>query len=312
MGGVSSGKELAGQQQHLARLPGGGFLTGHRIQIYPPGARYVVGQLRPVRKARRIEIDRPRAVQYEVGMARCGAVGNHGHRQVGRVAGVVAHLHVENGREPAQPLCADAQPVHLVVEFQPQLLGAVRRSTGDQLLDVDGVHQRLLGQQHRLLRCSADAYAQQSWRTPARAHRRHCLQNPLDDRIGRVQHDELGLSFGPSALRRHRYIHRCAFDQLDIHNSRGVVFGVGPFSRRIGQDRGTQLVVRVEIGSTHAFIDHLLKVFTLLAGSSLEAHIHAHLHEGVHNARVLADGPVALGAHAAVDENLRDGVLGGG
>ena len=33
--------------------------------------------------------------------------------------------------------------------------------------------------------------------------------------------------------------------------------------------------------------------------------------EGGHNPRVLADGPVPLGAHTAVDENLRDRIPSG-
>jgi len=54
-----------------------------------------------------------------------------------------------------------------------------------------------------------------------------------------------------------------------------------------------------------------LQVHLLLAGRGFKAHIHAHFHKSVHNARVLADGPVALGAHAAVDQNLRNRVFGG-
>ena len=49
----------------------------------------------------------------------------------------------------------------------------------------------------------------------------------------------------------------------------------------------------------------------LFAGRGLEAHVHAQLDEGVDDARVLADGAVALGAHAAVDEDLRHGVARG-
>ncbi len=40
--------------------------------------------------------------------------------------------------------------------------------------------------------------------------------------------------------------------------------------------------------------------------------VHADLDEGGDDAGVLADGTVAFGAHAGVDEDLRDGVLGGG
>ena len=40
--------------------------------------------------------------------------------------------------------------------------------------------------------------------------------------------------------------------------------------------------------------------------------LHADLDEGGDDAGVLADGAVAFGAHAGVDEDLGDGVLGGG
>ena len=42
-----------------------------------------------------------------------------------------------------------------------------------------------------------------------------------------------------------------------------------------------------------------------------EAHVHADLQEDVDDAGVLADRAVALGAHARVGQDLRDGVLGG-
>ena len=42
-----------------------------------------------------------------------------------------------------------------------------------------------------------------------------------------------------------------------------------------------------------------------------EAGVHAELKEDGDDAGVLADGAVALGAHAGVDEDLLDGVFGG-
>ncbi len=35
----------------------------------------------------------------------------------------VQHLHIQHRRQPAQSLRANAQPVHLVVEFDAQFLG---------------------------------------------------------------------------------------------------------------------------------------------------------------------------------------------
>jgi hypothetical protein len=44
---------------------------------------------------------------------------------------------------------------------------------------------------------------------------------------------------------------------------------------------------------------------------TLEAHVHADLQEDVDDAGVLADRPVALGAHLRIGEDLGDRVLGG-
>jgi hypothetical protein len=68
-----------------------------------------------------------------------------------------------------------------------------------------------------------------------------------------------------------------------------------------------QLVVRMVIGATHAFVDHVLDAH----GGVVPAHVHADLEEDGDDAGVLADRPVALGTHARVDQDLRDGVLGG-
>ncbi len=47
------------------------------------------------------------------------------------------------------------------------------------------------------------------------------------------------------------------------------------------------------------------------AVGAFEADVHADFDEDVDDAGVLADGAVALGAHAAVDEDLRHGVFSG-
>ena len=60
-----------------------------------------------------------------------------------------------------------------------------------------------------------------------------------------------------------------------------------------------------EIGAPHAFVDHGLEI-----ERRIPAHAHAHLDEHHHDAGVLADGPVSLGAHARIGEYLRDGVAG--
>ena len=239
-------------------------------------------------------------------MARGRAVGNHRHRQICRVAGRIGHLHVQHRGQSAQALRANAQPVHLVVELHAQLLRRGLRTARNQLLNVDGVHQRLLGQQHRLLCRAANANAQHARRAPARAHRRHGFQNPLHNRIRRVEHGELRLGLAAAALGRNRNLARRAGNQLHVHHRRRVVSCVLARAGWVSQHRGTQRVVGVKIRLAHTGVHHLLQAHrgraAVIRG---KARVHAQLDEGVDDARVLADRPMALGAHAAVDEDLR-------
>ena len=144
--GVAAGEELAVEQQHFAWFPGSNFGARDGVEIHAARSTHVVGELGPVFERGRIEKHRPRAIEHDVRVARGGAVGNHGHGQVGGVARRVQHLHVEHGGQAAQSLRADAQPVHFVIELDAELfrrgLGAAR----DEFLNVDGVHQRLFGQ----------------------------------------------------------------------------------------------------------------------------------------------------------------------
>ena len=61
------------------------------------------------------------------------------------------------------------------------------------------------------------------------------------------------------------------------------------------------------VGLAHAFVDHLLD-----RQLRIPAHIHTDLQEHGDDAGVLADRPVTLGAHARIDQDLGDGVLGCG
>jgi len=81
---------------------------------------------------------------------------------------VILDLDVEHGGEATEALGADAQRVDLFVQLQPQFLGAVGRAAGLQVGDVDRLHQRFLGQQHRLLGGAADADAQHAGRATSR------------------------------------------------------------------------------------------------------------------------------------------------
>ena len=63
----------------------------------------------------------------------------------------------------------------------------------------------------------------------------------------------------------------------------------------------------MQIGAAHAFVDHVFD-----AHGRVPLHVHADLEEDGHDAGVLADGAMAFGAHARVDEDLRDGIARGG
>ena len=93
---------------------------------------------------------------------------------------------------------------------------------------------------------------------------------------------------------------------LHVDDGRRVVLGVLALEDGVVQDRAAQRVVAVQVGAAHAFVDSVFHA----AGEAFPAHVHADLQEDIDDAGVLADGPVAGGAHAAVGQDLRDGVLG--
>jgi hypothetical protein len=133
------------------------------------------------------------------------------------------------------------------------------------------------------------------------------FEHPVDDRIAGVHHLELGLVLAAAALGRDVDMDVVALDHFDRKHARGVVARVAAGERGIGQDRGTQLVLGIQIGAAHAFIDHVLQRLVRLEPAVLPP-----LDEHVDDAGVLADRAVPFGAHPAVGEDLRDRVLGGG
>ncbi len=145
----------------------------------------------------------------------------------------------------------------------------------------------------------------------SRAHRRHRLQHPLNNGIGGVQHDKLRLGLGTAAFGRNRDLDRIALDEFNRNAGWRIVLGVLPRPRWIGQYRRPQLVIRIEICPSHAFIDHPLEIKRRAAlRRTFETHIHSDLDECRNNSSILADRPMPLGAHPAVDQNLRHGILG--
>ena len=240
-----------------------------------------------------------------MGVTGCGAVGNHADRLACRVRGVVENLDVEHRREATQTLCADAQCVGGIEDFDAQLFDHVGGSAALELVHVDRLHQRFFRQDHRLFGTAADADAEHARRTPAGTHRRQCLHHPIGDRVRRIQHHEFGLVLRATALGSDLHFDRAAGDQIEMHDGRRVVLGILSRPGGVGNDRSAQRVVGVRIGAPHAFVDHGGQPHR----DAFPAHVHADLDEGDDDAGILADRSMALGAHARIGENLRDRVL---
>ncbi len=216
---------------------------------------------------------------------------------------IIQNLDVQHRGQAAQALRADAECVDAPVDVQTQFLQRRLRTARNEIAHIDGIHQRFLGEQHGLLGAAADPDAQHSRRAPARAHLGHHFQNPIGHGIGRIQHGEQGFVFGTAALRGDGDLELIARSEFRVDDGGCVVLGVAALECGIRDDGGPQLVVRIQIGAAHPFVDHRLKIEPGVPG-----HAHAHLDEHHHDAGVLADRPVALCAHARVGENLRDGI----
>ena len=243
-------------------------------------------------------------------VARGSAVGNHGDRLAGGVGRVELDLDVEHGGQPAKALRTDAQRVDFVKQLQAHFLDLVKRLAGCafglQLVHVDVVHQAFFGQENGFFCGAANANAQHAGRAPAGAHGRYGFEHPVHDGVARVEHGQFAFIFGAAAFGGHRHLHGLAGHQLGKDHSRCVVLRVGALEVRIGDNAGTQGVVRVFVAAAHAFVDGVFKA----AGKTRQANIHAELDEDVDDAGVLADRPVAGGAHLGVGEDLRNGVFG--
>ena len=61
--------------------------------------------------------DGPGTIEYEVGVARCGAIRDHRYRFGCSVGGVHIDLNVEHRGQTTQTLCAYTRGIDLVAEF---------------------------------------------------------------------------------------------------------------------------------------------------------------------------------------------------
>ena len=126
MCGVAAGQHFSIQQEGISRFPCGDFFTGDGVEIDPASsASGLTGDLRPVFQPGRLERGRAAAVQGEMHMPGGCAVGDDGDGLVGRVGREILYLYIQHGGETAQALCADAQLIDLLIQFEPQFLGAV-------------------------------------------------------------------------------------------------------------------------------------------------------------------------------------------
>ena len=239
-------------------LPAGDLLAGQRIEVDPArGRARAPGNRRPCLERRRIQRNRTRAVEHEVRVPGRGAVRDHRDGLRGGMGRVALDLDVEDSREPAQPLRADPERVHLLVELDTQLLERIAGSALEQLVHVDRIHQRFLREEHGLFGRPAHADPEHPRRAPARAHRRHGPQHPVGERVARVEHHELRLVLRAAALGRDRHIDRVAGHQFDMQHRRRVVARVAASEERVVHDGGAQPIVGMLVGAAHAFVGEL-------------------------------------------------------
>ena len=217
-------------------------------------------------------------------------------------------LDVEDGREAAQALRADAERVDAVVDLHAELLFVGLRTAGEKVEHVEGFVERFLREKRGLFSGTADADAEDPGRAPAGAHVRNLFEHPVDDAVRRDEHGELGLVFRAAALRGDRDLDLVARDDLPMDDGGGVVLRVlaGEF-RRVHRGEA-QDVFGAGVGTAHAFVDGVLN----RAREAFPTDVHADLHEDDGKTGVLADRTVADLAEAGVFENLADRILRGG
>ena len=217
---------------------------------------------------------------------------------------ILLDLQIQDGGQAPEPLGAYAEGVDLLEQLQAQLLDRVRRPARLELVNVDVLHQGLLGQQHGLLRRATDTDAEHPRGAPAGTHRGHGAQHPIHQAIAGIEDGELGLVLGAATLGRQPHLDLVAGHQIRVDYGRGVVAGVLTLPDGWRNHGCAQHIVRVGIGATHALVHHLLD-----AQLRFPAHIHADPQEDYGHSRVLADWTMALGTHPGVEENLCHGVF---
>ena len=232
---------------------------------------------------------------------RGGTVRDNRHRLVGGVRRVILDLDVHHRGQPAEPLGTDAQAIDLVVQLEPQFLGAVAGATLLQIVNIDRFQQRFLGQDHRLFGSSADADAEHARRAPPGTHQRYLAQHPVDHRVGRVQHRELGLGFRAAALGGDVYLERVAGHDFVVDHTGGIIAGILARAVRVLENRGPQHVIGILISAPNPLVAHVAD-----RQLRIPLHLHADAQEHGDDTGVLADWAMPQRAHARIDQDLRN------
>ena len=166
-------------------------------------------------------------------------------------------------------------------------------------------HQRFFGKQGGFFGCAANANTQNTRRTPACTHMRHGFQNPIDNRIRRIEHYHFGFIFRAAAFGCTDDFHFIACHNFIMHNRRRIITAVLPLASRVKQYRRTQFVFRERISTTHALIHHFLH-----GHLCVPLHIHTDFQKHQSNACVLTNRTMTLRTQTAICQNLRNRVFG--
>ncbi len=239
-------------------MPLTNILFGHAIQVDPAHAvTELPRNVGPVIDTRGLQVDRARAIHGEMDVPRGGTVGNNGNRFVSGVRGVFLDFHIEHCSQPAHALSTNAEGIDGTHQLQPQFFPPVGRAPGLEGLDIDGIKQRLLGHQHGFFRGTANSHAKHSGRTPASTHTGNLADNPVDNRIGRIQHGKFCLRLRTATLGRQINIQLVPRHQFVVDYRRRIVTGIFTCPIRVLENRRAQDVIRQQISPAHALIDHL-------------------------------------------------------
>src|SRR5690606_32353909 len=138
--------------------------------------------------------------------------------------------------------------------------------------------------QRRLLGSTADPNSQHTGRAPASPHGGNRFYHPIDNTVGWVQHHHFRLILRPATLRGHMHFYRVTGNNLIMNDRRSIVLRVPPRTGRIGQNGCTQYVVRIVVGPTHTFVDHVIETH-----GRVPTYVHTDLHKHRHNPSVLTN-----------------------